>query len=142
MAILYIDKIKIMSLEEDGEAVAKLPLEIKSSSWNKHRKAVTIKAFDREYITDSSGYRTGIVRYNFAIFDTIELAKNFVIETSVPPEYQSAISEWNKLYNIAHEHKFYTIGNIDVNSVNVTTITATLSDADIESSIDTSTLIT
>ena len=141
MAILYIYKLKIMSLQQDGEAVSKFPLEIKLSSWNKHRKASTIKAIDREYITDSSGDRTGIISYNFAIFDTIELAKNFVIETSVPLEFRSAISEWNTLYDITHEHKFYTIGDIDVNNINITTIAATLSDADIESSIDTSALV-
>ena len=133
MPILYICKTTNSTVGK----ISNFPEEIKNSEWNSSRKA-SLQLLPRTEVVDDSGNVINSTRYAYMFFRSIESANEYIAKNKVPDEYRLIITEWNSLHNISRDHKFYNIGPnyIDVSEETITTLT----DADIEPSIDVSTL--
>ena len=145
MPILYICKTSVASFTEDGQPASKLPPTVRDSEWNSIRKE-TIEGFrtsrnhiNKQDILNSAETIIGEITYNSVVFDSLEIASNFISLIAISEDHRLLISKWNELYNITREHKFYNIDSQKINS-DIDELLEILTDADIEPSIDVSTL--
>jgi hypothetical protein len=141
MAILYVLKTTI-KVDDSLTIPPKFPKQVRFSEWNKYRKEFLTKVtLENTFVSDSNGNSKCQI-LNFALFTTLESANQFIEETKTPAGYQLLITEWNKLYDITHEHKFYNVDdNIKIGDDNILTTIETLSNSDIEFGLDTSYLV-
>jgi hypothetical protein len=134
MPILYICK----STNSTAGEISNFPEEIKNSEWNSSRKA-SLQLLPRTELVNNTGNVINSTRCRYTVFSNIESANEYVAKNKLPDEYRSTITEWNSLHNISRDHKFYNIDSQKINS-DINDLLATLTDTDIEPSIDVSTL--
>lgn len=133
MPILYVYKTTVRSLDTDGEPASKLPNEIKTSEWNLDRKKIVKDTIFREKLADG----TGEFFCSAVLFDNIDAANEFVKATTPPEDIRILLSDWKASKSITYEHKFYNVTNPAGDILDTLSL---VTDADIEPSIDTSSL--